>query len=78
MKLGSFGGHKSDGTAKRGMAKLVSGLPFLLLALAAWAVAIAGKNHAPIVIFVSERYDQPRPTQLHVGSYKSKAWGELI
>lgn len=42
VKLGALGGHKGDGNAKRGIAKLVSGIPFLLLALGAWAVALAG------------------------------------
>ena len=54
MKLGKFGGRKADGVApnpsKRGLAKLATGLPFLLLALAAWAVALAGQYHAPVVI----------------------------
>ena len=53
MKLGKFGGRKSDGVgpnpSKRGLAKLAGGLPFLLLALAAWAVALAGQYHAPVV-----------------------------
>lgn len=54
MKLGKFGGRKADGVGttsnKRGLAKLATGLPFLLLALAAWAVALAGQYHAPVVI----------------------------
>lgn len=56
MKLGKFGGRKSDAAAqhasnnKGGLAKLVTGVPFLLLALAAWAVALAGQYHAPVVI----------------------------
>ena len=47
MKLGAIGGHKSDGSAKGGIAKLIGGLPFLLLALGAWAVALAGNNITP-------------------------------
>lgn len=42
MKLGAFGGHKGEGQAKRGIAQLAGGLPVLLLALAAWVVALAG------------------------------------
>lgn len=49
MKLGNFGGHQGDGNAKRGIAKLIGGIPFILLALAAWAVALAGKLTPPLL-----------------------------
>lgn len=49
MKLGAFGGHKGEGQAKRGIAQLAGGLPVLLLALAAWVVALAGAEFAPVV-----------------------------
>lgn len=50
VKLGGFGGHAGSGNAKRGVAKLISGLPLVLLALAAWAVALAGRFPTPLTI----------------------------
>lgn len=70
VKLGAFGGHKSNGTAKRGMAKLVSGIPFLLLALAAWAVALAGEHTPPLLFLALTSYVFSLPRKLPLYFYE--------